>query len=377
MKIGIITHWWSSENYGQLLQCYALQAYLHRLGHDAVIIRYSVPHKEALMARLAKVARHPLQWLIFRWNQYVYNRKILPARAAARMFPAFREKYLKKTSGIYHSVSDLNSLEIDLDALICGSDQVWNFVNLNSSGKPWFLNFGDDSLRRIAYAASFGRGKIPSDFLSFIRPLLAKFDAIGVRERSGVDICRIAGRNDAEHVVDPTLLLSAQEYLDTFDKEELGYLPPNKMIFAYFLQSRDKHPWNQMEVFAKTQDSELIATEVYYAKLPFCALVNPTIPGWIQTIKKSEAIFTNSFHGTVFSIILRRPFISFLRSGNTAEMNDRIYSLLDTLRLTGRIYNPNDPLGKQVAAPIDWDQVYEKLEILKDESKAFLRRSGF
>jgi hypothetical protein len=376
MRIGIMTPWWCPENYGQLWQSFALQHYLREQGHEPFVIRYTA--HVATGTRIRKLLKHPAGIAASLGGRL--RRTASPRRKAwaARDFAAFRARHIAATSEIYRRASQLTTAELDCDLYLVGSDQVWNLLALDREARPWFLDFGRPEAKRIAYAASFGAAAVSADYLEFARPLLGKLDAIGVREASGVEICARAGRRDAVHVLDPTLLLPRATYHEICCREQAapGVVPA--CAFLYFLKAKVDVPWAAVLRVAAEYDAVPVMTAVYdTSPFPFQEFCDPTPSQWLRALAEARLVFTNSFHGTAFSVLMRKPFVVFLREGGGAAMNDRLLSLLSSLGLQSRIYDGDaDSLAAQMRSPIDWDAVEQKLSLLRRRSFAFLRACG-
>lgn len=380
MKIGVLTHWWCNENYGQQLQGFALQSYLRSKGHEVILIRYRPV--SSIRKKIIKVICNPT--LIFKVLRIPDKRKLdeTKLRFTNRDFECFRRQYINVTDEIFYSYNELSAADLNADAYICGSDQVWNefFVKKDINGKPWFLGFGRPEVKRIAYAASFGATRVSDEYLQFIRPLLHNFDGISVREKSGIEICCSAGRTDAAHVVDPTLLLEAEQYLSLIPKKTKNdaLKPLSSHALFYFLKAEMDVPWDELVDYCDKKGYHKKSTTVY-GRIDVLAnyTYDPSISEWIESVKSAKIIFTNSFHGTVFSVLMNRPFISFLRKGETRAMNTRIESLLSTLGLEERIYDYNQgSVAEQVAKEIDWQSVNERLKKMREYSIRFLEANG-
>ncbi len=375
MRIGIMTPWWCPENYGQLLQGFALQEYLRRQGHMPFLVKYTA-HVGA-RTRLMRVVARPSRLIASLRARAAPGRAARSARGGRRSFEAFRRQHVTATRKVYRAASDLRDSELDADAYIVGSDQVWSLLALDREARPWFLDFGRDGAKRIAYSASFGSAVASADFIGFIRPLLARFDGIGVREASGVEICRLAGRGDAVHVLDPTLLLSRDDYRQ-IASECSAPDQSGGHAFLYFLKANVSVPWKEVKDYCSAHNLDPHFVAVYDTKgFPFARFSDPTPAAWLDCISHADAVFTNSFHGTVFSILMQRPFIVFLREGGGAQMNDRIGSLLTTLGLQSRIHRGEDGcISGQMDAAIDWSLVNKKMALARERSTDFLRRCG-
>lgn len=375
MKIGVITFWDSQDNYGQIMQCYALQTYLRNLGHDVVLIKYKPTSKKtASKSFFRKISPNYIKaYLKFR-REHKKHCQFLQKHP--RFFDDFRNKYIKSTSKTYVG---FRSLWIEdwssYDALICGSDQVWSYTS-EENLRAYFLDFGNASLKRIAYAASFGRDKLPEDYEKKFPDLLKKIDSIGLREISGVELCRNAGRIDAQLVCDPTLLLSGSDYLENIIQKPVE---SKDSVFCYLLNWETLFPYDEMKLFA--QQKKLSVDFVPAHGIESCQYFEPmenlSIPSWLEGISSSRYVVTNSFHGTVFSILMHKPFISCPLLGGSAGMNNRLITLLSHLGLQNRIYSKEKSFSDLLTAPIDWNSVDEKLQEFKSLSENFLEKSLF
>jgi hypothetical protein len=168
MKIGIMTFWWSDDNYGQILQCYALQKYLRDAGHDAYLIRYD-PRGDYEKKLWDKVIRalNPIE-LFFYLQRRIRNKKIIK-KNKLRKFNEFRDKYIRQSERIYYHYNDLVPDPPEADVYIAGSDQIWNIFSLpiqqvKKRLRAYFLDFGKPDIKRIAYAASFGKETVGYEF---------------------------------------------------------------------------------------------------------------------------------------------------------------------------------------------------------------------
>lgn len=355
MKIGIMTFWWLDDNYGQLLQCYALQKYLRDLGHDAFLIRYRydndiIRSKPPLIKLLLK-AFNPKNVYYYlkgcmerkkRENEETYN---------DRKFELFRKKYIAQSSKLYLSLKELRNNPPDADIYIVGSDQVWNFwtnfserINLVHA---YLLDFGSDKIKRLSYAASWGRTEISDDEVNVITPLLKRFEYVSVRENSGVELCKKCGYNNAEWVCDPTLLLSAETYRNLY--KENG-IPPKKQkyVLLYMLGNECDFDIKTAYEFAAKKQLEIIYVSGNSLKDNYPKTI-ATIPEWLYLVDNAEYIITNSFHCGIFSTIFHKQFGIVLLTGEYAGMNARMQSLFKLRGIEERyIKNGNyDVLDKQ------------------------------
>jgi len=199
MKIGIATFQWA-DNYGAVMQAHALQSYLREQGNEVEIINFQPQNFNSGLRQF--IAATPKATLA-KWEAF-YKRKV---------FLDFRNDYLQLTPDSFNTTADLDKIKDRFDLLITGSDQVWNPKWLSQFEGLWdlcFLRFAGNKTRRISYAASFGHADsatISQEFQARIGAYLKEFDAISVREKSGIELVnKLSGRDDAIQVADPTLL---------------------------------------------------------------------------------------------------------------------------------------------------------------------------
>ncbi|ETT72282.1 hypothetical protein C173_14625 [Paenibacillus sp. FSL R7-277] len=347
MRIGTITFHWAT-NYGAVLQAYALQRYLIKSGFKTEIINY-VPFKVKAREILSNIKRLQINNLK---KEYKINK--------------FRNKNLMLSRRKFHSNDQLYKYCNDYDAYVCGSDQVWNEWFLKSSeNKPnlsYYLNFVSTSKKRISYATSFGANKLSDENANVVKTELDKFNNIGVRENTGKSIIENLGLN-AHLVVDPTLLLDVNEY-----NELIAHINKKShyKLFSYVLH--------------KNQDISLKINNYifgnYFSDKDKIYYNEPIgIPEWLYALKNSEFVLTNSFHGSIFSIVFRRPFLVVPVEGS--KMNDRITTLLHSVGLENRIideYNEST-IDRLMNETIDWEKVDEKVKEMRKGSINFLENS--
>lgn len=387
MRIGIVTYWTSDDNYGQLLQCYALQRYLRLQGQDAFLIKYA-PRRQSVKAYVKAVLR-PIAYVLsfFIWrSKYRTIRASMRERALrahnrrlnkARCFDAFREASIISAEPVYKSIKDLRSNPPQADVYICGSDQVWHDSLHDANTAGWFLDFGPRTVKRISYAASIGRTLAASEMDLFCK-MLRRFDAVSVREQGVQRLCRQVGCEDAVVTLDPTMLLPASEYQAFMPS--IGSEVHDPYVFLYILNvvSREEIYWEALHGFldARGLDMHIVCSSGYYAArelIPEHHNILATIPEWIHEISCSEYVVTTSFHGTVFSILMNRPFLAVLLTNRFAGANNRIQSLLSELGLSDRIFDPARSFESQMDQSIDWSTVNKRLESLKQGSIHFLQ----
>ncbi len=328
MNIGIITFHWAA-NYGAVLQAYALSEYLTQSGNTAEIINY-YPKRYKKNILNAFATRH-ISAIAKRVKEISKERKIEP----------FRKKYLKLTK-YFKSNKELLKAKQNFDCYVCGSDQIWNesFLCFGERKKTYsyFLNFAPDDKIIASYAASFGTAEYKEELKPDIKKYLSRFDFISVRENTGLDILNGIGINTGCVVPDPTLLLKKSDYEKLLLKNKKG-----KYDFVYMLHGKD----SDANDLIKCENDKGINTVL-------CG--NIGIEEWLTDIYYANHVITNSFHGTVFSIIFEKPFTAILIEGS--GMNDRIITLLGKLGLQDRIYTGDTSITEKT---IDWENTAEKL----------------
>jgi hypothetical protein len=373
MKIGIMTFWWSKDNYGQQLQCYALQKYLRDAGHDAYLIRYDMSSdftpapKKYIWKRILKYF-NPIKLYA-----YLLHKKRVAAVAKEniknneRIFEEFRNKYIKQTEKKYHYYRELKENPPEADVYIVGSDQVWNvdcFPSKERQIKAYFLDFGNSSVKRISYASSICKEKLSDETVNMITPLLQKFSYVSVREKSDLDLCKLCGIDGAEWVPDPTMLLNADVYRALYVNEVLR--KPNKQYcFLYFLSNDCDFSLKTMYDWAKKKNLEIVYVSANL-RVDKYKKTYATVPEWIYLLEHAEYVITNSYHCSVFSLLFKKNFGVISLSRERVAENSRFDSLFEQFQLEKRFLDSDfSVLDKE----INWQFVFEKFQILRDNCK--------
>ena len=352
MRIGILTQPLRT-NYGGLLQAFALQTVLTRLGHEAIILnRCYTNNTDSLMTRMLRIKNI----LIGRDVVCKDEKKISDAEEKISKF--IQERY-KLTDSMY-TTEELREFvkKESLNAIVVGSDQVWR-PRYSPNIFNYFLDFLDcRDVKRYSYAASFGvdaweYSQYETEKCSQLAQL---FDGITVRELSAVKLCKENLGVKAEHVLDPTLLLSSQDYMDLISTD---IEKSSGELFTYILDSGVEKD-TIIEIIAKATGHNPFACmpklKLTYKNarknLEDCQI--PAVEQWIQSFVDAMMIVTDSFHGTVFSIIFNKPFwvVANPRRGNT-----RMESLLAIFDLKERMVTEENVANKDLNAPIDWEKV--------------------
>lgn len=373
MRIGILTlplH----TNYGGILQAYALQTVLERMGHEVVV--FDTPNKiplpplkdipKCFLKRIVKKLLGRNQKIFY---EYYQNKKVIPV--VSQNTQKFINSYIHRKE-----IRNFKELDGDsYDAIVVGSDQVWRplyFV----PGWRWqeienaFLSFASKwNIKRLSYAASFGTEdwEYTDQQTQRCKALLQVFDAISVRETNGVTLCKKYFDMDSVHVLDPTMLLNEADYSIFFQKSNTP--KSNGTLLNYILDETEKNRVLIMDVanqkclraFSVTNPHENDETK------PLNERIKPSVEMWLRGFYDAEFVITDSFHACVFSILFKKQFVVV---GNKERGLSRIESLLLCFGIENRIVEDSAQVMRLPL--IDYDTVYVKLEKYRKKSFDFL-----
>lgn len=377
MKLGILTLV-PYDNYGGILQGYALQTVLERMGHDVTIMRTKLYNWVSLKNKILRFV-----WWVK--DRYVKRKAgiscLVPGTyldyRVARIKP-FIDKHIHFTRE-FSSTRDLYRFQdkSQYDGFVVGSDQTWRPC-LSPDLYHMFCDFLPSSSRklRIAYAASFGvdTNEFSDVQLGICKPLIKKFQAISVREESGVKLCKDMFGVEAKHVLDPTMLLDKEDYLELIK----DYHPLNEhvdlMQYMFFFNHEENaiiaktssllnmKPVNLMTKYFLNQVQDK-------SQLPDAQFL--PVEEWISAYSRAKFVLTDSFHGTVFCIIFNVPFLCV-----SPVAIARFKSLLKVYGLEDRLVMKESEVTKDLLEkPIDWEKVNSIREVLKKQSLDFLKKS--
>lgn len=369
MKIGILTQP-LHNNYGGLLQNYALQQILKGMGHDVQTVDW-MAESSWFRQELSKAKYTLLRHL----NKDVDKPRYMPTAkefaVLSRNTKWFVERYLSVCPQHVDRQEEFRTVDsrFGFDAYVVGSDQVWR-PSYNPFLSSMFLDFTErNHVKRIAYAASFGTSKweFTPQMTEKCARLAKCFDLITVREMSGVDLCRNHLGVDSTWVLDPTMLLNREDYenLVLLEKEPKSA----GTLFHYILDPSDEkrcliemmaveQGLQPFTIMPKCQAENRTKWDVKH-RIEDCVFPSPT--SWLRGFMDSEMVIVDSFHGAVFSIIFNKPFWVL---GNKRRGNARFESLLGTFGLEDRMIESKQEVDFTV--PIDWKKVNE---ILHKEKK--------
>lgn len=366
MKIAILTlplH----TNYGGILQAYALQTVLERMGHEVCLIeKRREPLRLPLWKAPLSYGKRIVKNLTGHPFPIFYEQKINREEPIVRQnTDKFINKYIKRR--IVDDYSDIQ--EKDFDAFVVGSDQIWRPKYFHEIEHA-FLDFTEGwNVKRIAYAASFGTDvwEYTSKQTKRCRELIKNFDAVSVRESSGVNLCRKYLGADAAHLLDPTMLLSIDDYCNL---GESANIHNNKGILFNYILDETSDKWNL--IYRISAEKGLTPFHICINRdfnVPVEKRIQPPLEQWLRGFIDAKFVVTDSFHACVFSIIFHKPFLAV---GNSNRGLSRFTNLLnlfglgDRLSVKSNISNENND--------INWKNVDNVLLNYKEKSHLFLTK---
>ena len=372
MKIGILTlplH----TNYGGILQAYALQTVLERMGHEVEVLdKPEQMHRPLWRNAMTFAKRFALR--AFGKNvslnyQKDYN---IRERAKRRYTKAFIQKYIRRRIiDRYGNISPN-----DYDAIVVGSDQVWRRRYMPGNDvRIAYLEFTKGwDIKRIAYAASFGVDTWeynPKDTKNALKAI-QRFDAVSTREKSGVDLCKnYLDYTSAIQVLDPTMLLDKRDYEKLIEQSDQTYKPDGNLMLYILDYTEGKREF--VNKVAKKLNLRPFDTnskyEVKGASLD--EIVQPPVEQWLRSFRDSSYVITDSFHACVFSILFHKPFIVI---GNKSRGLARFQSLLSLFEMEDRMLIDTYDVSL-CNKDINWEKVDSKLDKLRADSKSFLEQT--
>lgn len=345
MKIALLTYF-AADNYGAVLQAYATIKALEQKGHEVTLVNYIIPEPSR-------------SWMK---NLLLYPKHMKLER--------FRRKWFKRLTRPYYSTSELQQDPPKADCYLIGSDQTWNPFISREMTRGFFLDFGDDKVLRTTYAASFGMSEWEdSEWMTFenAKRLLGRFDFISIRETSGVTLLRDKfGVKDVTQVVDPALLFPR------FD-ELTGAMTQGDELILYKLVNSANY-YEHARQLGRLLDCPLRSIgSIRRIKGVRCAYPE-SLEGWMRRLASARYVITDSFHGTVVSLLYGRQFV--ICVGNSKRIT-RIQSLLAQLGLEDRIFLDTDSvklMEEKLRQTINYENVHKRMQTLRQQSLEYLEK---
>ena len=379
MKILIITVQ-KAPNYGACLQAYALWKYIMDLGHECKIIDLLRPyHKEFIYTKgynpmiehersvaqnirlkYLRPFKNKIRLLLKGKNKFATNNSNIQSERSELLFNEFNNKiFYTKT---YRSIKDLYDCPPEADVYITGSDQLWNPTQPYAL-EPYFLTFVKNGGKRISYATSIGFSYLSKYTKKKFKSWLEKYDVISVREQQGVEIIKNLMDKQIHQICDPTFLLPVNQWHDMAKKQ----MENERYIFLFTL-GYDK---NLYDYAAKMQSNLNIKVVVNYNVIPqtvsynFSRMKESGPIEWISYIKNAECVITNSFHGSVFSLLMHTPF----KVGISNNRGSRIINLLQCVNAEQCLIEDYD---KHIIPNIDFSVIDKCIGKMQSEGRSYL-----
>lgn len=345
MKVGILTLPYE-PNYGWAVQLWALYYTIEKLGHEPIVLDR-------------------------RWNStqsgILFNiKRLIYYKGLCGRFSRFLKNEISNITSEIRDSQTLTDITKDFGAVVVGSDQVWRIENTRGANLNFFLDFlHEDSVKRIAYGASFGKDiwQGTPEETEKVKHLFSKFDTIAVREDSGVSLCRDCFNVEAFHVIDPTMLISAEEYYKKIA------IPQKKPQLTTYILDPTAEKLNTINNFSEKNHLKVVSLYpkkkvTYYHSVYF----------WLESIRNAEYVIVDSFHGMVFSIIFHKKFVVM---ANKKRGLTRFSSILSQLGLEDRITMDfsYDSISSILSQTIDYNKVEEKLNVMRAFSLNILKGS--
>lgn len=363
-KIAIMT-WLYNGNYGTLLQAYALHTFVKNAGYEVENINY----RSSLKTKLKN-------WIVNKNSPALFIGKFKDK--FSKIDSAANEKRNKNFSDFLKSNIKLTEFASSpeefvrfgngYDAFICGSDQIWSPYLMNP---PYFLSFVPDNKPKIAYAPSFGVTSTSAKKEKMICDFVKRFNYVSVREKQGSDFLKRITGKDYPVMVDPTMLLERKDW----EKFISDRIENEKYIFCYMLTYNQKYV-NAIKEYADKNKLKviLIKNDTGFESTGFTIVEDAGPQQWLNYIKFAENVFTDSFHGAIFSVIFHKELVLFKRfcDKSGASQNSRIYTLTEMLDIKDRIADESnlDKIGNMNA--VDFELTDSIIQAEANRSKNWL-----
>lgn len=364
MKIAILTlplH----TNYGGILQCYALQTVLERMGHKVRVLSkprygrsYYIIYPMAVCKRLFK--------------RFILGKNVPIFKAPHEIVRQHTDKFIHKYIHQYTKRVWTDKIASHFNAIIVGSDQVWRPLYYHPIEEAFLSFLGDSKIKRISYAASFGvyNCEYTKEQIDICSSLLKKFDAVSVRESSGIKLCQECFGVKAVQMLDPTLLISVDDYRALIKK---GKTQSSKGNMLVYMLDRTKEKEDLVERIAKEKGLTpfWMSSDIDNDMLTLEQRIKMPVEQWLRSFDDAGFVLTDSFHGCVFSIIFEKQFVAI---GNKKRGLGRFNSLLKMFSLNNRLILSPDEYKENLTL-IDYTQLQEKLYILQNLSILYLTKN--
>jgi hypothetical protein len=356
-------------NYGSVLQAYATVRSLQKLEFVAEIIDYKYPNSFHL-AESPRIGGK----ILTKANSFLKD--LLPGRPYSTYvgnYKNFRTRHIPISKNSYASCDQIIQDPPLYDTYLAGSDQIWRPERMKAD-PVFFLGFGNAEARRVSYASSFGCTDIPQSFRKVYSKYLDAFDHLSVREVTGVKLIKDLTGRDAKLVLDPTLLLSPEEW------SALAEPPPfqRPYLVCYGFHPNSRYMERMARDYADRHNLDIVRINgsfIDYFSRGIQYVLNAGPAEWLGLIRDSSVVFAQSFHASVFAALFRRPFYSILRGD--AHHDSRQISLLELASIPYMAITVGDDYRLAIADPPlpDYDRVHSNLSKVREVSINYLKTS--
>lgn len=373
MRIGLLTLPLET-GYGSILQAYALKTVLTRQGHEVILIRRLVKKKRFDGWNILK---RSVKKYIFRKPACVfYDKKVYDEYPVITQHTQpFIDKWLQPFSPVYYNSRAYEDIrDLKCDAYIVGSDQVWRKGCMEEIKDYYFSPIDGRTAKLIAYAASFGIDEwtYSKKETRFCTRKLKEFTAVSVREDSGVELCKRHLNHTAEHVLDPTILLSPADYRKLIGEE--GGRKVHKQNNGFHIRPFRGQTGGTGKSFEGLSHGLQLCSDGNRRQTgPSRKRIAPSVADWLKAMYYADFIFTDSFHGCVFSILFNKPFVLYVNRNRGVARFD---SLLKLFKIENRTLSDSNELEScRIRQSIDWKPINAKLEEMRSKSMRFLENA--
>lgn len=378
MRIAITT-WFGGPNAGTFFQLYGLYSYLESRGHYVEVVNYSLSKSDFIDRGF---------WYF--WSQpFALLKRQLQRRTVRKFMKIINERYRKeheirskRFDEFYNKIrftmnvssdADFEMLNDMFDIFIVGSDQVWNPTSLN---RRYFLDYVHMDKVKASYCPSVGTGYVMGYQLKVFKSYLKSYDYISTREKCLAELLNKELPQDVKHLLDPSMLISRDNYMK-FSRLPLG-LKSETYVLCYFMPRSDKQE-EQVRTYAKKHKLKIVVMAMFHRDYFFKdAIIYPQAgpSEFVGLIANAAAVFTSSFHCTIFSILLNRDLFVFevKAVSRSADISQRYKEQLETYGMMHRFVKWNEDITERHLIPIDYEKVNCIFNKRLEESKAFLNK---
>lgn len=387
MKIGIITYV-KCDNYGAELQAFALQWKLNALGYSAEVVNLEKRYIDMkrnpdviLGAIKQRFKNDGLKAVVSIFRKFKDTKKQIKDESAFKevnekkhlLFEKFFEQKIKHSAKFYSLDEISTTNDLDYDVFIAGSDQIWNYIHTDRLD-VYFLMFANKfKAKKISYAASVSIYDIPKKWRSVYKKFFENIDTISVRELHGADLVKRYSGKTAEVVLDPTFLLSKEEW----EREVAKNMDIDGDYLLIYTMSGSLHIRKMAQEIASKLSLKVVNVKLGYSEEPDDGTINLFEVGpaeWVGLLSKAKYVVTDSFHGTAFSINFNIPFTTLVNPNSM--LNSRVLSILKITNLESRIVYDTltgDLFPKSIS--VDFTECNQILREWKSKSLKFLQEA--